>query len=301
MKYFFEAIIKCEMCGSAASEHRVVGQRLNCSQGLRPKAKHGISVSVMRCKKCGLHFSNPMPIPENINDHYGIPPEDYWQANYFNPPPANAFNVQIATAKRLLSGKGNLKALDIGAGLGKTMITLANAGFDVFGFEPSHPFYERAISMMKIAPDRIRCGMIEEMDYEKESFDFITFEAVAEHLYHPAKSIQKALEWLKPGGIIHIEVPSSNHFISKLINLYYRLVGTTYVTNLSPMHVPFHLYEFTPRSFEEFGKQAGYKVAHHIIEVCNIDFFPRMLHPVLRKYMQITNTGMQLTIYLQKN
>ena len=209
--------------------------------------------------------------------------------------------MQIATAKKLLQNKKTLTALDIGAGLGKTMITLTNAGFDVYGFEPSRPFYERAISMMKISRDRIKCGMIEEMDYEKESFDFITFEAVAEHLYHPAQSIKKALQWLKPGGIIHVEVPSSNHFISKLINIYYRFAGTNYVTNLSPMHVPFHLYEFTPQSFTELGKLAGYKVAHHIIEVCNIDFFPRIIHPLLRKYMQLTNTGMQLTIYLQKN
>ena len=31
--------------------------------------------------------------------------------------------------------------------------------------------------------------------------------------------------------------------------------GTNYVTNISPMHSPFHLYEFGLKSFEELGKK----------------------------------------------
>ena len=48
-----------------------------------------------------------------------------------------------------------MKALDIGAGIGKCMIALENASFDVYGIEPSNPFYERALSRMKIDPSKI--------------------------------------------------------------------------------------------------------------------------------------------------
>ena len=51
------------------------------------------------------------------------------------------------------------------------------------------------------------------------------------------------MKWLKPGGIVHIEVPSK-HFINKLVNIYYRLIGTNYLL-ISAMHTPFHLYEFS--------------------------------------------------------
>jgi predicted SAM-dependent methyltransferase len=142
--------------------------------------------------------------------------------------------------------------------------------------------------------------MIEEVDYPAGSFDFITFGAVFEHLYHPAASLEKALKWLKPEGVLHIEVPSSKHFIAKLYNLYYRLRGTNYVTSLSPMHSPFHLYEFDLRSFEELGKKLGFTIEKNLYSVCDIFFIPRLFHPILRWYMKRTNTGMQLTVYLKK-
>lgn len=198
-KYIFQEVLQCEMCGSPTDKHKVNGQCLNQSQGLKPKTKVGISVSVLRCTNCGLHYSSPLPIPENISDHYGIPPESYWHESYFTPPPSNAFSVQIDTAKRFSDNKSNLIALDNGAGLCKAMIALNNAGFVAYGFELYGPFYKRVIAKMNIPENRLKCGMIEEVNYGPASFDFINFEAVAEHLYHPAKSIKRALQWLKEG------------------------------------------------------------------------------------------------------
>jgi 2-polyprenyl-3-methyl-5-hydroxy-6-metoxy-1,4-benzoquinol methylase len=43
--------------------------------------------------------------------------------------------------------------------------------------------------------------------FPEAHFDFITFGAVLEHLYDPSMSIHKAMSWLKPSGIMHIEVP----------------------------------------------------------------------------------------------
>jgi len=102
---------------------------------------------------------------------------------------------------------------------------------------------------MKISPERLKLGMIEDIEYEDESFDFMTYGAVFEHLYHPARALEKTIKWLKPGGIVHIEVPSSKHTVAKLINLYFKLRGTNYVSHISPMHSPFHLYEFGLKSF----------------------------------------------------
>ena len=105
------------------------------------------------------------------------------------------------------------------------------------------------------------------------SFDFITFGAVLEHLYDPAFALDRAMKWLKPGGIIQAEVPSADHLMSKLLNFYFKLRGTNYVTHISPMHSPFHLYEFTPRSFARFD------LVHHRYEVLQHPPCPRPLHP----------------------
>lgn len=299
LKYNFEPVTHCEMCGDDTSHHKVLGQRLNCSQGLRPKTRGGISVSVKKCTSCQLIYASPMPVPESIHDHYGVPPEEYWQASYFEWFPD--LSRQIDTLKKLINIVPGVKALDIGAGLGKGMISLSKAGFDTYGFEPSEPFYERAISKMNIPPDRLKLGMIEEVDYPEEFFDFITFGAVLEHLYHPAQSLEKALGWLKPGGVIHIEVPSSGYLLSSFINWYYKLIGTNYVTNISPMHEPYHLYEFGLQSFERLSKRLNCHVAYYEYEVGAISFFPRLVHPLLRKYMKWTNRGMQLTVWLKKS
>lgn len=297
--YLFKEIEHCNMCGRASSENRVLGQRLNKSQGFRPKSSCGIATSVMICSSCRLIYANPLPIPVDIQDHYGVPPENYWREEYFIRDP-NYFSDEITTVNQLLPSATGRKALDVGAGLGKCMIALEEAGFDAFGFEPSASFWERAIDKMGIKAERLKQGMIEEIEYAPNQFDFITFGAVLEHLYDPAMCVEKALGWLKPNGIIHIEVPSSDYLMPKLLNLYYRMIGTNYVNNISPMHEPFHLYEFSLKSFEEHAKRAGYVIAFHKYYVCQIYHVPKAFHPLLTWYMNKTDGGMQLSVWLRK-
>jgi ubiquinone/menaquinone biosynthesis C-methylase UbiE len=287
------------MCGSDSSYHKVLGHRLNQSQGLNPKDKTGVSVSILKCRKCGLVFSNPMPVPDDIQSHYGLPPEEYWHHADFSWN-EDYFSKEMGELKKLMQVEKGMKALDIGAGLGKCMMSLEHAGFEAYGMEPSVPFYEMAISKMNIPRERFKLGMLENVDYPKNYFDFITFGAVLEHLYDPAVSIKRALNWLKPGGFIHIEVPSSRFFFQKIVNVYNSLRGTHFVTNISPMHSPFHLYEFDIRSFRELGLKNDFEIAKHQYFVCEIMFFPRIVKPFLSFYMKMTNTGMQLVTWLKK-
>jgi 2-polyprenyl-3-methyl-5-hydroxy-6-metoxy-1,4-benzoquinol methylase len=299
-KYSFKEIVKCEMCGESNKHHTILGQRMNQSQGFRPKKNIGITISIQKCTNCNLIYSNPQPIPFDIQDHYGTPPEEYWRSEYFTWT-KDYFSSQINEGKSLLGFKKGMTALDIGAGLGKAMLSLEDSGFDTFGLEPSIPFHERAISKMKINPDKLKFGPIEELDYENNSFDFITFGAVFEHLYAPSECLEKAMKWLKPNGIIHIEVPSSNWLMPKFMNYYFKLRGTNYVTNLSPMHTPFHLHEFGIQSFIELSKLLNFSIAKKKIDVCSIYNVPKFLHPILKWYMNKTDKGMQLTVYLRKN
>jgi ubiquinone/menaquinone biosynthesis C-methylase UbiE len=298
-KYIFKEIFVCEMCGDKADNHKVLGQRLNKSQGYKPKRKGGITVSILKCTNCELIYSNPQPIPFDLQDHYGTPPEAYWKDEYFVWKP-NYFSTQIGEAKKLLNFKTGMKALDIGAGLGKGMLSMQKEKFDTYGLEPSIPFYERAISKMGIDKGKLKLGAIEELEYEPAYFDFISFGAVFEHLYEPAKCLEKALTWLKPSGIIHIEVPSSKWLLPKFMNLYFKLIGTNYVTNLSPMHAPFHMHEFDLKSFKELSNRLNFKIENYHYDVCSIFFFPVIFHKMLRSYMKAKDKGMQLTVYLRK-
>lgn len=288
----------CVMCGRSSVDAKIIGLRLNRSQGRRPKSKTGIAVSVCRCRGCGLVFPNPLPRPQNLSDHYGVPPEGYWKSHYFENT-EHYYVRQIAHAKLHLAFHEGMTALDVGVGIGKAATALAQAGFDVWGIEPSEPFRAKALEFTGLPPERIRLASVEEADFPEESFDFITFGAVVEHLFDPSIAIARSLAWLKPNGVIHIEVPSSDWLVSKIINSYFRLIGTNFVTNISPMHVPFHTHEFTLDSFRRNGALNGYEVADHYYDVCSIMHMPRIVHPLLRFIMDRTDMGMQLTVWLR--
>ena len=172
-------------------------------------------------------------------------------------------------------------------------------GFDAYGLEPSETFHERAISKMGINADRLKLSMVEEADYPENFFDFISFGVVLEHLYDPSSAIKKAIQWLKPNGVIHIEVPSADWLINKIINTYYKAIGSDYVANLSPMHEPYHLYEFSLQSFKQNAKLNNYEVAFHEYFVCQT-FMPKIADYFLKPYMRRTNKGMQLCVWLRK-
>jgi len=286
------------MCGSSISQHKILGKRLNRSQGRSTKSKTGITTTIVKCNDCGLIYSNPKPIPFSIQDHYGIPPESYWTQDYLKVNDSH-FLEDIQNFKKLLNFKGEEKVLDIGAGIGQSMIALSKAGFDTYGIEPSESFYKRAIEKMNIDSSRLKLASIENIDYPENYFDLIMFSAVLEHVYDPSESIQKAMKWLKPNGIIWIEVPSSNWLISKIINTYYRLRGSDYVCNLSPMHSPFHLHEFGLKSFKKHGGMHNYEIAMFKYYVCET-YLPKSFNYVLKRYMKWTNTGMQLSVWLRK-
>jgi SAM-dependent methyltransferase len=300
--YEFKWIEHCNMCDTPTEQARVLGQRLNQSQGIRPTKKRGITTSVLKCRNCSLIFANPMPVPGSIAQHYGIPPESYWNEGYFQID-KNYFKPVIDTFLTLRGKNENSEkytALDIGSGIGKCLIALEDAGITAYGIEPSKPFLDNAVNRMKIPKDKIFNQSVEEINLPNLSFDFINFNAVLEHFYDPSESIKKVLPYLKPKGLIHIHVPYSEWLTNKIFNLMYKMQGLNYVANISPMHIPFHLYEFSLKSFELNGKKNGYFVKHH--KILNLrQSYLGPLNPVFFPIMEMTKTGMLIEIWLQKN
>lgn len=296
MRYTFRPVDACDMCGAQA--FKSLGMRLSASQGFRPRSAEGIAVPVKQCCECSLIFSDPQPVPEDLSDHYGLPPEQYWHPDRFQWSP-DYFADEIATAKRLLDFQTGMTALDVGVGQGKAMKSLSVAGFDAWGLEPTEAFRRVAIESMGIEPDRVQLAPVETAEYPPAQFDLITFGAVLEHLYSPSSAIERALRWLKPRGIIQAEVPSSRWLIARIVNTWFRLAGTNYVTHLSPMHSPFHMFEFGLQSFQLNGKQLGYSIAEHHYMTCTVMHLPAKA--LFRRIMDATDTGMQLAVYLRRS
>jgi len=291
--YRFIPQLRCNMCGSADSTP--LGIRLNQRQGFRPRALSGVAVAVKRCRSCELVYADPMPVPERMEDHYDLDPADYFNADLQH--------IDLAAdpvVMRLVKFKPGMKVLDIGAGVGGTMKAFVKQGWDAWGIEPSPSFHRAAIERAGIRPDRLALATVEQAEFAPESFDFISFGAVLEHLYAPSEALAQATRWLRPNGIIHAEVPSSRYLITRLLALYYRGIGLNYVSNISPMHAPFHLYEFSHRSFEANGRRSGYRLAEFRYWAGENPMIPRALRPIFSRWMEAAGSGMQLSVYLQR-
>lgn len=286
------------MCGAGKEKQKYLGMRLDRRQGLWPKKVAGVGVPIYRCGVCGLVYANPMPLPQSVEEHYDVAPEAYWTKEYFSEA-EEYFSQQIATWCKLTKRScESAKALDIGAGIGKAMRALQRAGFEVWGIEPSPSFRERAIQM-GVDPQRLLLTSVEEAEFPEGMFDFINFSAVVEHLADPSVALEKALRWLSPKGLMYVEVPSSSFLLARLVHVFYRLTGAPYVIHISPMHPPYHLYEFGLRSFLLHGERVGYQVVHHEYCPCG-GYMPRWLIPLFNAVMRWTDTGMQLMVWLKR-
>ena len=164
---------------------------------------------------------------------------------------------------------------------------------------PLH-FHARALEFTGLPESRIINAAIENVAFSEAQFDFITFGAVFEHLYHPRECLEKALFWLKPGGILHVKVPSSSWLIETIYHNFLKAKGSGLTSFLSPMHSPYHLYSFSKKSFEMNQAVMGFRLLDSRIDPCQIFYFPVLLKSFVFHLMRITGTGMQLTIYLQK-
>lgn len=255
----------------------------------------------MRCDDCGLIFANPLPRPASIASHYDVQPEEYWTETRLT---ANAshdiFRPTALLFKELWAGSGTPTALDIGAGLGSTMRTLDAMGFDAWGIEPSAAFVTRAVSTTEIRADRLSVATVEEATYDADSFDFVVLGAVLEHLYEPSAALDKAFSWVRPGGLLYIEVPSANWLSATLANMLYKLTSPGFVANLSPMHPPYHLTEFTPQAFSAYAGRRGHEVALVRHFVGDRTYLPSAADGFIRPIMSRTGTGMQLEVWLRR-
>jgi SAM-dependent methyltransferase len=296
-RFRFREAAACDMCGADRGGFRFMGHRLDRHQGLWPRRRRGVSASIVRCGSCGLVFPDPMPLPESVADLYDMEPDEYWRDEYFQIDPTY-FDGQIQTALRLIERRAGLTALDVGAGLGKAMLAMEAAGFEAHGIEPAPAFHSAALDRMNVAPDRLRLADLDSVDYEVGSFDFITFGAVLEHLPNPFESLRRCAAWLRPGGVIHAEVPSATWLLSGALNLWYGGTLKGFVTNTSPMHPPFHLFEFTRGAFDSAAERTGLRVVHER-RFSGTTMVPHLLKPPLGWLMEVTGRQLQLEIWMQ--
>lgn len=204
---------------------------------------------VARCETCGLVYADPQPSDGELeaiyDQHY------YEQFGFVEGPGASdeaLARTKRATYARMLARalpqvrSGGRRLLDVGCGLGFSLLAAAEAGMDATGLDPLGPEDPRG------RPGRTIVRGVLETYVPERAFDVVSLIDVIEHVRDPVATLRRASALLAPGGVLLLATNDSSSAGARLLGHrwthYHRA----------------HLWFFTPHTLREVTEKAGFDV-----------------------------------------
>lgn len=243
--------VRCTACGNSNWEFAREGFDL-----YRPGAG---SFKIERCSDCGHVMQIPAPTAAELSDAYSVGYECYRAAWSETGWPIWKLRRLFTTRRRVRRlkhfAKGN-RLLEVGSGAGDFLYAAHLAGWDVCGIEYKAECAEALSSGtgIDVKPGELLPGL-----WESGAFDAVAFWAVVEHLPDPLGTLRVAADYLKPGGVVLIQVPTSDCAD----------VGRRFGPYLQLLDLPRHLNFFSRNSLAALCKQTGLELVK--FEVSAVD------------------------------
>jgi 2-polyprenyl-3-methyl-5-hydroxy-6-metoxy-1,4-benzoquinol methylase len=208
-----------------------------------------LGLSVNFCKNCNLYINGDTKkqVIEKVSNLYK---GGYWNERNSETSINSEFTdvdsqgkrrnwvSQFLYTKEHITGK-NL--LEIGVGVGQSILWFEEEGFDVSGIEPDG----RNVGMIN---KKLKKGKVIESSVEDfltdEVFDVIWMSHVLEHIIEPIHFLKKIKNNLKKDGIFFIEVPNCE---------YEPMLQSSIQKNP-------HLFHFTQNALSKLVENVGYKI-----------------------------------------
>jgi 2-polyprenyl-3-methyl-5-hydroxy-6-metoxy-1,4-benzoquinol methylase len=224
--------IPCNLCGASDAEQ------------IRAKDRHGDFLRSVICRRCGLVWTDPRPTPEQVVEFYAHEYRRDYKGTY-QPKPTHTYRagkVAVDRFRRLqLFLKPGFRVLDVGAGSGEVVYVLRAMGCEASGFEPNKGYARFAAETLGVP---VRQGFWQEVVIAPESQDAVTMFHVVEHLESPLDVMCRARQWLRPEGLLLVEVPNVEAVCQQPHTQFHR--G--------------HLYHFNLATLEMMARRAGFVV-----------------------------------------
>ena len=210
----------------------------------------------MQCGSCGLLYVNPQPSLKELEQIYaGFDQGNQWRIG------EEGFNRGVRQV--VLRHKKGGSALDVGSGSGNFLRCLREAGFQVFGIEPSLTGSTYAQSVHGVETFNgtvegfVASGAIRE-------FDVVTLLNVLEHLKDPVSILLQLRPLVRSGGILAIVVPDAR--LHALVGEARRRLGFKDPFLMRPerkplvgFDPPLHLCSFEPKTITQLVKRCGFE------------------------------------------
>jgi len=225
-------LMPCPLCRGA--EHTVVGTQ----------DRHGRPLQTTLCTSCGHVFTNPLPTAEAMAAYYG---KDYRRdyKGITTPKPKHVYRAGLRALERferlIPFVQPGSTVIDVGAGGGEFLHLLNTRGYRAAGIEPNEGYGAHARASYGLD---VRAGTLEQISFPPEAADAVTLHHVLEHLVDPLAGLKRIREWLKPGGLLFIEVPN---------------IESRYHAPQRRFHLA-HLHTFSAGGLEDTARNAGYAV-----------------------------------------
>ncbi len=204
--------------------------------------------TVFRCTGCGLGVLDPRPGPEKLASLYR---DDYFVTQY-----DRGLSPGSPEMARRLSQEGHRirffrkfvprgRILDIGCGRGYFLHACRLQGYDVMGYDVSE---EAAAYVRGTLGIPVEAGPRRDDLFPEESVDVVTMWHTLEHTSDPREILDRAWRWIRPGGVLVVEVPN-----------YEGTDARWRWAEWEGWQVPYHFYHFTPRTLGEMLSRHGFR------------------------------------------
>ena len=206
---------------------------------------------VYKCINCGFGQTYPQLSPKKISEVYSkyypwkkididkIKKDDYKMPNKFT-----IWRKGLAINGQYMV-KPKSKVLDIGCGLGFSLLELSSIKCKAYGIDPDG----NAGKLAKKFKLKFKKGFITDNPFPKEKFDYIIANQVLEHTNSPIEFLLAAKERLEMNGKIILSFPNTNSLTRYLLD-----------KDWLHWHIPYHLNFFTRKSIKILAQKSKLKI-----------------------------------------
>jgi len=175
----------------------------------------GDDVALYECKNCDSYFSKVELIKKTLINYESGSIDVFMNENYVSNRVQDI--ILYSQSKNWLPNK-KINFLDIGCGVGWSLVVANRNGFNSCGLEPNKLASEFGNNVLKV---KVINSLFRPEIFE-EKFDFIIMDQVLEHVNDPSKMIVDAFRLLKPGGVFFLGVPPLD-WSRKLLSISFQL------------------------------------------------------------------------------
>lgn len=212
------------------------------------------AIGIVRCKDCGLVYTNPM-VREPEKNYWGDEKKYFEEARLiFEGKGRSHRDVNYIDDLKMIERfkpRGNF--LDIGTNMGMFLRHTRGKRWDVTGIEPSPALSQMARKYFGL---NIKTCYLHEAGFRDGSFDIVTMTDVFEHIAEPEKMLEDIKKVLRKDGILFIKVPNGKYNLLKLFLA--RLMKKTGDYDIFDSYE--HLTHYSHKTLRRMLEKSGFKI-----------------------------------------